>query len=91
MTHRRLAELHLLMGEPGKAAAYLDKCIPMFRELHLRAEEARSLENLGSALAMRGGQVAAQRAWQGAYAIFQELGMPEASSVRGRLTLAHSS
>jgi DNA-binding SARP family transcriptional activator/tetratricopeptide (TPR) repeat protein len=91
MTHRRLAELHLLIGEPGKAAAYLDKCIPMFRELHLRAEEARSLENLGSALAMRGGQVAAQRAWQGAYAIFQELGMPEASSVRGRLTLAHSS
>jgi hypothetical protein len=37
------------------------------------------LENLGSAFAMRGDQLAAQHAWQGAYAIFQELGMPEAS------------
>ena len=91
MTHRRLAELQLLMGEPGRAMAYLDKCIRMFREFHLRAEEGRSLENLGSAFAMRGDHVAAQRAWQGAYAIFEELGRPEASLVRDRLTLTHSS
>jgi DNA-binding SARP family transcriptional activator len=86
ITYRRLAELYLAMGEPGKAMACLDICIPIFRELHLRAEEARSLENLGSALAMRGDQIAAQRAWQRAYAIFEELGLPEATSVRDRLT-----
>jgi tetratricopeptide (TPR) repeat protein len=90
ITHRLLAELHLAMGEPSKAIAYLDRCIPMFRELHLPTEEARSLENLGSALAMRGDQDAAQRAWRDAYAFFEELGLQEAGAVRGRLTRVHS-
>jgi DNA-binding SARP family transcriptional activator len=86
ITYRRIAQLYLVRGEPGAAMACLDVCIPDFKELHLRADEARSLEALGSALAMHGDQAAAQRAWQRAYAIFEELGLPEATSVRDRLT-----
>jgi DNA-binding SARP family transcriptional activator len=85
-TNRCLADLHLALGEPDRAKAYLDQCIPIFRELLLRAEEARSLESLGSALAIRGEEAAAQQAWRSAYAIFQELGMPEAIAVQARLT-----
>jgi hypothetical protein len=40
---------------------------------------------------MRGDEDAAQRAWQGAHAIFEELGLREASAAQGRLTHAHSS
>jgi hypothetical protein len=81
-TIRGYADLRLALGEPDRATADLDRCIPIFRELLLRAEEARSLESLGLTLRMRGEEAAAQRAWRSAHAIFQELAMPEAVSVR---------
>jgi tetratricopeptide (TPR) repeat protein len=74
-----------LLGEPGAAAACLERAMGLFRSLGSRADEAGILAALGDIQRGAGDPAAARASFQQALAIFGELRLPQAEEVRGRL------
>jgi tetratricopeptide (TPR) repeat protein len=80
-----LGDSYQLLGEPGAAAACLERAMALFRGLGSRADEAGILAAPGDIQSGAGEPVAARASFQQALAIFGELRLPQAEEVRGRL------
>jgi tetratricopeptide (TPR) repeat protein len=85
-----LGEVFLDQGRPHMAIRSFELCLPGFRERDERRWQARTLKSLGSALAGTGELAAATAAWQEAFGIFKDLGLPESPEVAKLLDIARN-
>jgi tetratricopeptide (TPR) repeat protein len=76
-----LADARLAGGEPQLAVEFAGQALAIHRETGHRPGEARALRVLGNALAATGRERAAEAAWHEAFALFTDMGMPEAGEL----------
>ncbi|WP_129265005.1 BTAD domain-containing putative transcriptional regulator [Streptomyces sp. M3] len=88
MTLFRLAELHLAIRQPAHAASHAEQALAILRGIGGEWRRANVLTTLGRGLAGIGQTDRAQVCWEEALSIFDELGSPEAASVRELLAPA---
>jgi tetratricopeptide (TPR) repeat protein len=88
MTLFRLAELHLAIRQPAHAASHAEQALAILRGIGGEWRRANVLTTLGRGLAGVGQTDRAQVCWEEALSIFDELGSPEAASVRELLVPA---
>lgn len=88
MTLFRLAELHLAIRQPAHAASHAEQALVILRGIGGDWRRANVLTALGRGLAGIGQTDRAQVCWNEALSIFDELGSPEADSVRALLAPA---
>ncbi|MFF1461494.1 BTAD domain-containing putative transcriptional regulator [Streptomyces sp. NPDC058330] len=88
MTLFRLAELHLAIRQPARAASHAEQALVILRGIGGEWRRANVLTALGRALSGIGQTDRAQVCWGEALTIFDELGSPEAESVRALLAPA---
>jgi hypothetical protein len=89
VTHYRIAEAHLLSGNPAQAAAHAEQAIAL-RVIGGEWRKATVLVVLGKALAELGQSGRARACLKDASAIFDGLGSPEGEEVHGLLALAQA-
>lgn len=80
-----LAQASRSMGRPHEAIDYANQALHVARLIGNQQGESLALYTLGKALFDSGRAHAARQAWQQALATFEELGAPQAGSVRQRL------
>ncbi|WP_030548714.1 BTAD domain-containing putative transcriptional regulator [Streptomyces albus] len=85
MTHFRLAELQLAAGKPGQAASLAEQALAVLRGVGGEWRRANALTLLGRALNGIGQHDRARVCWQEALGVYEQLGSPEATEVRGLL------
>lgn len=85
MTLFRLAELHLAIRQPAHAASHAEQALAILRGIGGEWRRANVLTALGRGLAGIGQTDRAQVCWSEALAVFDDLGSPEADSVRALL------
>ncbi|MFD9503130.1 BTAD domain-containing putative transcriptional regulator [Streptomyces sp. NPDC060035] len=85
MTLFRLAELHLAIRQPAHAASHAEQALAILRGIGGEWRRANVLTALGRGLAGIGQTDRAQVCWNEALSMFDELGSPEADSVRAML------
>jgi tetratricopeptide (TPR) repeat protein len=73
------------MGRPHEAIKYAKRALHVARLIGNQQGESLALYTLGKAMFDSGQAHAARQAWQQALATFEELGAPQAGSVRQRL------
>lgn len=83
--HRRLATSLLACGSTDEAAGALDVALELARDGSDRTEEARILAQLAELQLVLGHPEVAIEYLDAAASLFEDLGMPEASEIRGRL------
>ncbi|MFJ9541102.1 AfsR/SARP family transcriptional regulator [Streptomyces sp. NPDC101225] len=84
-----LGYVHRRLGRRTTAVECYDRALALFRKTGDRRSEAIGLSYLGDTYAEAGEQVSALDAWKRALDLFDELGLPEADLLRGKLT-AHA-
>ncbi|MFC8347789.1 BTAD domain-containing putative transcriptional regulator [Streptomyces sp. NPDC057280] len=82
----RLAELDLAARRPAQAAANAEMALTLLRDIGGEWRRGNVLTILGRALSGIGQQGRAQVCWRDALEIFEALGVPEATEVRGLLS-----
>ncbi|MFE5240902.1 MULTISPECIES: AfsR/SARP family transcriptional regulator [unclassified Streptomyces] len=82
MTLFRLAELHLAIRQPANAASHAEQALVILRGIGGEWRRGNVLVALGRALVGIGQTDRAQVCWSEALSIFEDLGSPEADSVR---------
>ncbi|QKV93148.1 tetratricopeptide repeat protein [Streptomyces sp. NA02950] len=87
MAHQRLAEAHLALPSPAKAATHAEQALAL-RGIGGEWRRAVVLTLLGRALLELGQDGRAEACWREALSIHERLGTPEAEDVRGLLTPA---
>ncbi len=80
-----LGETYRCLGRFDEAIDHCHQALMIHREVGARHGEARTLDYLGLAVQHTEGAEAARVSWREAFAIFTELGAPEADEVRARL------
>lgn len=80
-----LGYAHHQLGDYGRAVTHYQESALILRETGDRTNEAYALDHLGDALRAEGAARPAGEAWAAALLIFNELGHPEADSVRLKL------
>ncbi|WP_406392973.1 AfsR/SARP family transcriptional regulator [Streptomyces sp. NBC_00887] len=88
MTLFRLAELHLAIRQPAHAASHAEQALAILRGIGGEWRRANVLTALGRGLAGIGQTDRAQVCWSEALSLFDDLGSPEADSVRALLAPA---
>ncbi|NGO70550.1 ATP-binding protein, partial [Streptomyces boncukensis] len=88
MTHFRLAELQLSSRNAPLAASHAEQALHLLRGIGGRWRHANVLTVLGSALSQLGQSRRSHTCWNEALQVFEELGSPEAETVRELLTPA---
>jgi tetratricopeptide (TPR) repeat protein len=76
-----LAKLDLDEDRPVETVEHAEGALAIHRETGHRPGEARALRVLGNGLAATGRDRAAEAAWQEAFALFSDMGMPEAGEL----------
>jgi tetratricopeptide (TPR) repeat protein len=80
-----LGYIHHRLGDCPQAITYYRQALDRIRASGDRWNEAETLEHLGEACRDAGELEAARDAWRQAVAILDELGLPDADSLRARL------
>ncbi|MFI5496822.1 ATP-binding protein [Actinoplanes sp. NPDC051859] len=88
MTLLHLSEAYLGLSRHGAAARHATEAIRLSRGNNDRHTEALATDHLGLVQRAAGRPAAARRCWHSALVIMEELGLPRAGVVRGRLHAA---
>jgi tetratricopeptide (TPR) repeat protein len=80
-----LGYAHRRLGQYDQASDYYRQSLSVYRELGYHYNEATILTYLGETYYAAGEDQAAWDAWQQALAIFDQLGHPDADTVRTKL------
>jgi tetratricopeptide (TPR) repeat protein len=80
-----LGETLFAMRQPGPAIARHRAALALTADSGDRFEHARALDGIAQVLASTGQDEAARDHWSAALVIYEELGVPEADRIRGRL------
>jgi tetratricopeptide (TPR) repeat protein/transcriptional regulator with XRE-family HTH domain len=83
-----LGQVLLASGDPGKARTEHERALALARRSGDRYEQARAHDGLGHACQAAGDHREAREQWRQALAIYAAIGVPEADTVRVRLTAA---
>lgn len=83
-TTHSIGALLITMGRPSEAMDYLQRALKICQDSNLSYGEGMTLASLGDCYQATGKRADALAAWQRAYDILSDLGVPEASEVRDR-------
>lgn len=81
-----IARAHRFLAHYDEATACYQQALDLYREFGDRYYEAKSLVYLGDTYLAAGDHESALSAWQDAVSIFDDLGLPEATELRAKLS-----
>ena len=85
MALNRLGEVRLAVGQPGDSRDQHAAALALAAGNGDRPEEARAHDGLGHAYHALGDADAADRHWRAAFALYTDMGVPQAEQIRPRL------